>query len=286
VSTRYESDLKAAMRRLADVAGPADLTDAALRGATGARRRRAVLSGLAAAIAVAALSLPFVIWDRPPAESPGQVWPELAAPTPSLGACQGAPMVNPTTKEVAENHWPQFVRKAVGLLPARDDYVLQSAYDLCNHGESGLSNAYAVINLGHGREHGHLTVDLFVYETSGRIPASCADLNATIAAGGDWRVLFCQDATNAQPLLYGIAYLTYNTTVGAVYPDHRAVVMERNGEEAVGAISVDDLKAVVSHRDLLDLIPVASGPLPTASNVVRVTVTANPSKGWPTWPTR
>ncbi|GIF98838.1 hypothetical protein [Catellatospora citrea] len=261
----HEPDLKAAMQRLSDVAGPADLADAALRGAKGMRRRRGVLAALAAVATVAGLSVPFLVTGGPQADSPGFTLPVgAAASAPGLGGCQDAPMVNPTTKEVAEQHWPEYVQTVLGLLPDRDDYVVQNTYDICNWGEPGASNAYTVINLGHLREHGHLTVNLYVYDTDQWVPDSCADLDA-LAAAGHQDVLFCQAGGNAEPLLYATAYDTTSVTVGAVYADHRAVVMERIGAEAVPVISVDALKAVVADRALLDLIPTADGPLPTPS---------------------
>ena len=265
MNSRYEPDLKVAMQRLSDVAGPPDLADAALRGAKGMRRRRAFLTSVAALTAVAALSLPFVLRNTPPAGSPEPVSPGFAAPLPSMAACKTAPNVNPSTKEVAQEHWPQYVRTVLTLLPARDDYFVQNTYDLCNPGEAGASNAYTVINLGHFREHGHLTVDLYVYENSEWLPNSCADLSA-LATKGNQSILFCEDGTGTRPLLYATGYSTTNVTLGAVYADHRAVVMERNGDGRVEVpISVDELKTVVSNQDLLALIPVASEPLPTSS---------------------
>ncbi|WP_144124323.1 hypothetical protein [Catellatospora sichuanensis] len=264
MNSPHEPDLKAAMQRLSDVAGPADLADAALRGAKRMRRVRGALTTLAAVAAVGGMSLPFTIQEKPPAVSPGFAAPSKpAAPPSSLGGCQAAPMVNPTTKEVANEHWPKYVATVLSLLPDRSDYVVQNTHDLCNWGEPGTSNAYTVINLGHGREHGHLTVNLYVYENQW-VPNSCADLNATAPKSG-MRVLFCQEGVNAQPMLYGTAYSDTTVTVGAVYADHRAVVMERNDKEAVAVISVDDLKVVVADQDLLNLIPTADGPLPTSS---------------------
>ncbi|MDI1463123.1 hypothetical protein QEZ54_19270 [Catellatospora sp. KI3] len=260
-----EPELKAALQRLSDVAGPADLSDAALRGARSRRRVRGAVTALAAVGVVAALSVPFALRQGPPAASPVDAVPvDFAATPPILGECQDAPMVNPTTKEVAAEHWPQYVQLVLDLLPARSDYVVQNTYDLCNWGESGISNAYAVINLGHGREHGHLTVNLYVHETAAWVPGSCADLNAT-APTADQSVLFCQEAAGSQPLLYGTAYSNTTVTVGAVYPDHRGVVLERNGLEAVSEISIDDLKAVVTDQGLLNLIPTSAVPLPTSA---------------------
>lgn len=260
-----EPDLKTAMGQLSDVPGPADLADAALRGARHLRRRRGILTALAAFAATAGMSLPFAIQEQPPAVSPGSGSPSAAAPAPSgPGDCQAAPMVNPTTKEVAEEHWPEYVRTVLSLLPDRRDYVVQNTHDLCNWGNPEISNAYTVINIGHSREHGHLTVNLYAYETARWVPDSCADLNTGAAEAG-LTVLFCQQGTGDRPMLYGTAYAGTTVTVGAVYADHRAVVMERNDAAAAAVISVDDLKAVVSDRDLLKLIPVAEGSLPTPS---------------------
>jgi len=265
MNSRHEPDLKAAMQRLSEVAGPPDLAEAALRGAKGMRRRRAVLTSLAALTAVAVLSIPFVLRGGPSAVPPGPVAPGFAAPAPVLAACQTAPMVNPSTKEVAEENWPQYVKTVLGLLPARDDYVVQNAYGLCNPGVAGVSNAYTVINLGHRREHGHLTVDLYVYATSERLPNSCTDLYAS-APKANQNVLSCEDGTDTRPFLYVTAYSTTNVTIGAVYADHRAVVIERNGDgTAEVPIRIEELKAVVSNQDLLALIPVSDGPLPTPS---------------------
>ncbi|MFC7246725.1 hypothetical protein ACFQO7_29950 [Catellatospora aurea] len=260
-----EPELRAAMRRLSEVAGPADLADAALQGAKGMRRKRGALTALAAVAAVAALAVPFTMRGAPPAAAPGIGLPVGAASSPPIaGECETAPMVNPTTKEVAAENLPEYVRTVLDLLPDRDDYVVQNAYDLCNPGQADISNAYTVINLGHLREHGHLTVNLYVHETSPWVPDSCADLNAIAAAGLQPQdVVFCEDAVGAQPLRYGLSYAG-SLTVGAVYADHRAVVMERH-DEAASAVSVEQLKAVVSSQDLLSLVPVTDGPLPTTA---------------------
>ncbi|HEX6685797.1 MAG TPA: hypothetical protein VF062_23680 [Candidatus Limnocylindrales bacterium] len=266
MNTPHEPDLRAAMRELSDVAGPGEhVADAALRGAKGMRRRRSALTGVAALAAVAALSVPFTILNNPPGGPPENASPGFAAPAPNLGACQGAPMVSPGIKEVAEEHWPQYLKTVLGLLPKRDDYVVQNTHDICNTGHPQAPNAYTVINLGHNREHGHLTVDLYVHENVDWVPDTCADLDI-VAASSQLDVVFCQDGKDGKPLLYGTAYPTTKLTVGAVYPDRRAVVMERNLDEGADAvISVDDLKAVVSNQDLLGLVPVSSVPLPTVS---------------------
>lgn len=267
MNSPHEPDLKAAMRGLSDVAGPDDLADAALRGAKGMRRRRGTLAALAAVATVAGLSVPFLVAGSPRAEAPGLSLPVGAAASPAnLAGCQAVPMVNPTTKEVSAEQWPEYVKTVLGLLPDRDDYVVQHTYDLCNAGQRGISNAYAVINLGGQREHGHLTVNLYVYDDDRWVPNSCAEL-AALAAEGHLDVVFCQGGVNAEPLLYGAAHAGTNVTVGAVYADHRAVVMERNDAEAVPVISLDDLKVVVANQDLLNLIPTADGPLPTRSAV-------------------
>ncbi|GIG03681.1 hypothetical protein Cco03nite_03810 [Catellatospora coxensis] len=255
------------MQRLSEVAGPADLADAALQGAKGMRRRRGALTALAAVAAVAALTVPFTMRGTPPAAAPGigiDLPVGAAASPPVAGECETAPMVNPTTKEVAAGDWPQYVRTVLDLLPDRDDYVVQNAYDLCNPGQPDISNAYTVINLGHQREYGHLTVNLFVHETSPWVPGSCADLNVIAAAGLQPRdVVFCEDGGGASPLLYGLSYAGTSLTVGAVYADHRAVVMERDA--AASVISVEQLKQVVSSQELLSLVPVTDGPLPTTA---------------------
>ncbi|MEU7823655.1 hypothetical protein [Catellatospora sp. NPDC049133] len=278
MNTPPEPELREAMRRLSEVAGPADLADAALRGAKGMRRRRALVTAVAAVTATAALAVPFAMRGTAPASSPGLTLPVGAAASPaSLGECRNAPMVNPSTKEVAQEHWPEYVRTVLRLLPDRDDYVVQNTYDVCNWGEPGASNAYTVINLGHLREHGHLTVNLYVYETAAWVPQSCADLTASAGAAQDLAVLFCEEGVGAAPLLYGTAYSNTTVTVGAVYPDHRAVVMERNGVEAVPVIDVDDLKTVVADQELLSLVPTAANPLPTPSaNVPEVKATTAP----------
>lgn len=136
-----------------------------------------------------------------------------------------------------------------------------------------------MINLGHFREQGHLTVNLYVHETSPWVPGSCAELAAFAVGGQQPVVLFCQEGGNAQPLLYGIAFAGSSVTDGAVYADHRAVVMERNDAAAASVIGVDDLKVVVSNQDLLNLVPTADGPLPTPSaRLPEVKATAAPKR--------
>lgn len=285
MNSPQEPELKAALQRLSDVAGPADLADAALRGARSVRRVRGVLTALAAVAVVGGLSLPFALKEESPAVSAGYAAPSTTATAPSAsaaapaspGGCQAAPMVDPTTKEVAQEHWPEYVKTVLSLLPDRSDYVVQNTHDLCNWGEPGTSNAYTVINLGHRREHGHLTVNLYVYDDNRWVPDSCAELDTAAAEAGT-SVLFCEAGAGDRPLLYGTAYADTTVSVGAVYADHRAVVMERNDLAAVAVISVDDLKAVVADRELLGLIPTAAGPLPTSSAARPQAAASTPSK--------
>lgn len=270
-----EPNLSEALHDLVDVPGPANLADQALVGARRVRRRRMALSGAAALAVVGLVAVPFAI--RPGSQpAPGQSAAGAAAmagssssnsasPFVATQRCVAAPQVSPTVKTVAEADWPQFVRIAIKKLPPRTDYTMQSGYGVCTPEDTTAANAYAVINLGGPmREHGHLTLNL-VARADRDAPLTCDALRKHVdtklprtpdTPKAD--VLFCEEGTASTPFVFGIRY--YNTlTVTAVYADHRSVWMESHPAYPGRSfeIDADALRAVVTDRALVDLLPAA-----------------------------
>jgi hypothetical protein len=138
---------------------------------------------------------------------------------------------------------------------------MQSGYGVCDAESPDAPNAYAVINLGHGREQGHLTVYLAANGMPGGVD-TCAALrayvDATMKASPDsapGEVLFCSEGTAATPMLSGVRYYGV-LTVTARYADRRAVWMESHPAQPGQAptVDADALRTVVSDRALVDLL--------------------------------
>jgi hypothetical protein len=261
MSTSTEDRLTRALHELADVPGPPSMAGAALAGARRDRRRRAVVGTAAGLAAVAAIAAPLAL--RPGSE-PAPF--EVAGPGPATQVaddCVGLPVDVSAGKEVPAADWPRFVRTAVDALPARADYVMQSGYDFCHPSGAAVSDAYAVINLGHRREQGHLTLNLSRAVPSAQaLPSTCAQAPAELAttrpptpdtAAGE--VLFCADATAAEPFVLGFAYYG-QITVAAIWPDGRTIWIESIPEGGrPPAVDGAQLRSVVTDGDLVGLIP-------------------------------
>jgi len=242
MTTSWETTLRQDLRELADAPGPPSLADQALADARKVRRWRAALAGASAMTLTALIAIPLVVlgpaasWSLLPFGAPGADTPCETA-TDEAEPRLGVP--------VAEH--PNFVRVVISKLPPRDDYSLQSASGTCVDSDAlpgavVLDNAYAVINLGPNREHGHLTVDLY-HQTE---PITCATQPRPPE-----EVLFCEDATATTPLV-----MAANTgspgyfVVTAIYPDARTV--------SIGSITtpfdVATIQSVVTDPALADLL--------------------------------
>ncbi len=265
----------AALHDLADVAAPGDLADRALNQARRTRRLRiGVVAGSAVlAVAVAATALGSL--SAGPAKAPLAGGPAtgtaaagparnavpmrlkpLAQEVPVGGACVELPKPPITVKEVAQPNWPAFVTTVVGKLPARSDYIMQSGYSWCSWA-NGLSNSYAVINLGHLREAGELTVNMYI--SAAGTPTDCAALAAfSTSADPHYQVLFCTPGSGSTPLVYGLQETDGIVMVGAVFADGKAVTME----SILAPITAAQLRTVVSDPQVHDLIPNVAAPGP------------------------
>jgi hypothetical protein len=261
------------------------MADRALAAARRVRRRRRVTAGAALA-AAGILAAPFPLR---PASSPGPTGPATAPnagsstagnPNVSLDPCVPAMQETNDRKRVAESDWPRFVQIAVAGLPQRSDYELQYAYGVCEPGPpeawptseapatrepvvfGTMANAYAVINLGPNREHGHLTLNLAT--TQPHWPYTCDAVRAQVATtmlpdaetpAGE--VLFCEDATANAPMVFGTRYYG-QLTVTARYTDGRTVWMESISVQPgpPPEIAAEALRTVVTDQALADLLPV------------------------------
>jgi hypothetical protein len=136
---------------------------------------------------------------------------------------------------------------------------MQSGMSWCAFKDS-RANAYSVINLGHKREQGHLTVNMFIKATG--IPADCAGFKK-LRLGDNYglhKVLFCTDKTATAPLVFGLQIFD-TVTVGAAYADGRAIVMESVPTGKVpSAITAEDLRTTVQNSKLHDVIPAVAAP--------------------------
>lgn len=265
-----EPTLARIMHDLTDEPEPAGLADRALHGARGQHRRRVALTGLAALAAVAALSVPFLLrpdsTGRPQQDAVGApgAGAVAAVPRSALGPCRYLPGQVSSVKRVEPADWPDHVRLAVAKLPARSDYVMQSGYAVCADGAGAgdLAAGYAVINLGGGREHGHLTLNL-LSSTQPNGPTTCDAVRAEAASPSPEqpdapapRVLFCDEGTTSTPIVYGLE-VHGSFVVTARYADNRVVWMESIGQYGTApTISAEDLRRVVGDPALAALLPV------------------------------
>jgi hypothetical protein len=263
--------MKAALHDLADGPVPVNLADRALSGANRNRKLRYSAGiGLAAALAVA-VAIPAMTQNRSPAQavaapaiSSAQAAPSTilfkpaAASVPLGGECRWAPEQK-NVKEVQASDWPDFVSTTVAALPSRQDYLMQSGMSWCAF-KDARANAYAVINLGHHREHGSLTLNMFIKATG--FPADCAGFKKLPSSDtyAQYKVLFCTDKTATTPLVFGLRILNV-VTVGSVYADGRAIVMESIPTGDVpSAITAENLRATVQNSKLHDVIPDVAAP--------------------------
>lgn len=275
MSTPNDERLRSALDELAAGPLPADLADRALARAERNRRLRyAAVTGAAALVVAGSVPLAVSLGGT----HPGGGSP-LAAPADSTSAsprsraiqpvsCVQSPPLSATVKEVAPADWPDFVRTVVAALPTRSDYVMQSGWSWCDYG--GSPNAYAVINLGRAREHGHLTVNLYIHGTG--VPADCAALaNRRIPASVDEHVLFCTDRTATTPMVSGLS-IDGQATVSASYADGRLISMESipNPGQPL-AVTAEQLRDAVTDKAVYAVIPDAAQPGPSSEPVPRGT---------------
>jgi hypothetical protein len=124
----------------------------------------------------------------------------------------------------------------VGVLPARDDYTLESAVGMCGSG-------YAVIAIGTNRRYGHLAVQIYRGEANSGL--TCAELRMP-----EQPLLSCTDATATAPLVMVAESSQESFVVAALYRDGRAVSMETDQT----AFDLATLRAVVADQILIDLL--------------------------------
>jgi hypothetical protein len=259
MTTHDEPGLQQALHDLATVPAPADLGDRALKRAR--RRRTGRVASVGVLTLAGLLAVPFLAtsWGSGGANQPAAGPLTGAAPPPA--ACTHAPSVAPDVKRVDPTNWPEFVRITIAALPQRSDYEMQSGYDLCATEAGASASAYAVINLGPKREHGHLTVDLYQSADPKHVAVNCALLTAI---RGEPKpptdtLLFCADGTATTPAVYATGSDGL-VTVTAAYPDRRAVVIGAHGTYTGSTftppvIPTEVLRAIVTSPALAALLP-------------------------------
>jgi len=236
--------IRQALDDLATAPEPANLADRALRAA--GRRRATTIVAVFGASAVAVALVAVGIAGLP---SSGD------DPAPPAGVARTpAPCVR-YTGEVPAQAWPDFVTAALAALPARSDYVMQSGYGWCDVAPNpsvpetmgGWKISNAIINLGPNREHGVLTVDVFV-----RVPsqaATCAGVSTPQP------LLFCTPGT---PLVY--AYGRQDAIIAiAVLGAGVEIRMPYNGN----ALTAQQVAAAASDPGLRQLVQDSLANLPT-----------------------
>jgi hypothetical protein len=277
MSTQNEQRLRSALDDLAGGPLPADLASRAIAQAGRNRRwRHAVLAGAATLAVTAAVPVAVSLGGTHPGGTRRGGGSTLAVPANATAtrpvhaaSCEQAPSVSATVKEVARADWPEFVRTIVAALPARSDYVMQSGWSWCDY-DSSESNAYAVINVGHLREHGHLTVNMYIHATG--VPADCPALRALVKkplpdTTRQRVVLFCADRTATTPMVVGLSF-SGQVTVGANYADGRSIVMESIPNPGQPfAVTAEQLRDAVTDRSVYNVIPDTAAPAPSAAPV-------------------
>ena len=277
MSTRNDERLRSALDELAGGPLPADLADRAIAQAGRNRRRRyAAVTGAAALVVSTAVPLAVSLVGGTHTDGGSTLAGPANGTSATPGgvvqpaACVQAPSVSARVKEVALADWPDFVRTIVAALPTRSDYVMQSGWSWCDYGSE--PNAYAVINLGSGREHGHLTVDMYIHATDA--PADCSALRELaekpLPDTTEKRVvLFCTDRTATTPMVAGLSFYG-QVTVAANYADGRSVVMESIPNPGKPfAVTAEQLRDAVTDRAVYGVIPDAAQPGPSAEPVPR-----------------
>jgi hypothetical protein len=133
-----------------------------------------------------------------------------------------------------------------------------------------LTPKHAVINLGLSREHGHLTVNLYIHGTD--VPADCAALaNRRLPEWINERVLFCTDRTATTPMVTGLS-IDEQATVSASYADGRLITMESipNPGQPL-AVTAAQLRDAVTDKAVYAVIPDSAQPDPSSQPVPRGT---------------
>ena len=287
MSTPTDERLHSALDELASGPLPVDLADRAIARADRNRRRRyALLTGVAVLAVAAAVPLAVSLSGThtgggSPLANPANGTSAKTSGAVQPTACAQAPQQGTMVKEVAPADWPDFVRTTVAALPTRSDYVMQSGWSWCDDGSQPDANAYAVINLGPAREHGHLTVNMYIHATNA--PADCAALRELVSkpqpppAPNEKRVvLFCTDRTSTTPMVAGLSF-SGQVTVSANYADGRSIAMESipNPGQPL-TVTAEQLRDAVTDRAVHEVIPDVAQPGPPAEPVTHGTT---PSAG-------
>ncbi len=258
MTSPFESTVREGLRQLADQPAPPSTADRALAGARHVRRRRRVVTALAAIAGAAAITLPFALVPR------GDGATDVVDATSSTTA---APTVTPTVEcrtvttppaLASPDTWPSFVATVVAKLPPRDDYVLTSAHGVCEVTDGPPSvfagderativrSAEMRMSVGGSAENGGFSVLLVRTSPPIDLP-SCAELPSLQRAGDE--LLFCDDATAALPTAYG-GRSGGDLYAMAMYPDGRMILFEDGGSP----FDLATMRALVTDPDLAALV--------------------------------
>jgi hypothetical protein len=236
-----ETSIRQALEDLLATPEPADLAERALRGAA---RRRALRRGSLAAAGVAVVALAAAaVWNLPggPRAAPGS--------RPASAPCVMYTSGSNGQVDVPRAQWPDIVSEAIAALPDRSDYSMQSGQAWCGFGTDAFQ-AYAVINLGVNREAGELTLTVIV-NPQGDPPSDCTE--AVPEPDLPWTLLFCDEATGATTLTFGVGSEGY-ARVTAIYPGSVVVEME-----SYGPITAEQLRTAVQDPYVYAAIPLQGG---------------------------
>ncbi len=254
MTTGLESDLRRGLHQLADAPAPPGMADIALAGAQRVRRRRGVLGVVGVMALAGAIAVPWLAGGDSQADVRSGAPRAIAPVVTPTGACKTATDEAEPPEGAPRDTWPDFVPVVIGKLPPRSDYTVQWAYGMCQEFEgtplpARTAIAYAVINLGPNREHGHLTID-FYRDSVIFDGITCATLASPHPQSPFQDLLHCQDATSDTPMVVAYGDGSRQLGVTAIYSDGRAIMMEATGTP----FDVEALRVVVNDPELAALV--------------------------------
>lgn len=255
MTSPFESSVRDGLARLAEAPPAGSLVDRALSDARRIRRRRRILTALAAiAVVGGGTATPFVLTAQGGDAPAGTTPTATARPTTECRTATNEP--SPFAGTLPDT-WPSFIGIVMAHLPPRDDYYVSSGYGLCN--DMGASAGRVVMQIGAQGEHGQFVVELITdFQELIQGPNVITPPNFDVSTyftcprleAEHVEVYFCEEATETQPLAFAGRDHRGAMWVFAYYPDGRYIVLENNDT----ILDLETMRAVVTDPELAALL--------------------------------